>query len=415
MTELFRGQLLELGVSTALAFRLAQAGTVLLVVLLAWIANRVARRYLLRAIATLAQKTETGWDDILVRRRVFDRLAHLAPLMVFRAAAGSGLPLSENLIREVTGAAFYIIAVLVFFALLDAIVEIYEGYGVSRKAPIAGYLQGLKTLAVFLAAVFVIAALMQADPWTFLKGLGALAAVLLLIFKDTILGFVASVQITANDMIRIGDWIEMKEYGADGDVVEVGLTSVKVRNWDKTIATIPTYAMVSAAFRNWRGMEESGGRRIKRAIYLDMNCIKFCSKEMIERFAQFEHLRDYLDQRLPEVERHNRERDVDMEQLVNGRRLTNVGTFRAYLQAYLRAHPRIHRELTFLVRQLAPTANGLPIEIYVFSSDQNWANYEGIQADIMDHVLAVLPEFELRVYQAPSGADLAQLSLPATK
>jgi len=232
-----------------------------------------------------------------------------------------------------------------------------------------------------------------------------MTAVLLLIFRDAILGFVAGIQLTANNMVQTGDWISMPKYDADGDVVDVSLTTVKVQNWDKTITTIPTYALVSDSFKNWRGMSESGGRRIQRAVYIDMNTVRFCTPEMLKKFRRIQHISGYIDQKLEEIGAHNREHDVDDSVKVNGRRLTNIGTFRVYLQAYLRHHPKVNQEMTFLIRHLSPGENGLPVEVYIFSNDQVWANYEAIQADIFDHILAVIPEFGLRVFQNPSGYD----------
>jgi len=236
-----------------------------------------------------------------------------------------------------------------------------------------------------------------------------MTAVLMLIFKDSILGLVAGVQLSFNDMVRIGDWIEMPNFGADGDVMDITLNTVKVQNWDKTISTIPAYAMISNSFKNWRGMSESGGRRIKRSLSIDMNSIRFCTAEMIERFKKIQYITEYIEKKSIELESYNKEYNIDDSTLVNGRRLTNVGTFRAYIQAYLKNHPMIHKDMTFLVRQLKPTETGLPIEIYVFSTDQNWVNYEGIQADIFDHLLAILPAFDLRVHQTPTVDDVAAL------
>jgi miniconductance mechanosensitive channel len=228
----------------------------------------------------------------------------------------------------------------------------------------------------------------------------------MLVFKDTILGFVASVQLLRNDMVRRGDWIEVPKFGADGDVIDITVATVKVQNWDKTISMVPTYALISESFKNWRGMSESGGRRIKRAIHIDMNSIELCTPKMLDRFERMELITDYVRERRKEIDEHNRKHGVDSNEHVNGRHMTNVGTFRAYVVAYLKQNPKVRQDMTFIVRQLPPEATGLPIEIYVFSSDQVWANYEAIQADIFDHLLAVLPEFGLRVYQYPGGADL---------
>jgi miniconductance mechanosensitive channel len=229
------------------------------------------------------------------------------------------------------------------------------------------------------------------------------------VFKDPILGFAAGIQLSANKMVMIGDWVEMPKYDADGDVIEVGLTTVKVQNWDKTITMIPTYSLISESFKNWRGMQDSGGRRIKRSIHIDISSIRFCTGEMLERFAKIQYISDYIAEKKEEVAAHNQTHRVDTSILVNGRHLTNVGTFRAYVEAYLRHHPLINQEMTFLVRQLAPTEHGLPIEIYVFSRDKVWANYEAIQADIFDHLLAVVPEFDLQVFQNPTGSDFQGL------
>jgi miniconductance mechanosensitive channel len=232
-----------------------------------------------------------------------------------------------------------------------------------------------------------------------------MTAVIILVFKDTILGFLASIQLTSNDMVRIGDWVEMPKYGADGDVIDVSLHTVKIRNWDKTITTIPTYALISDSFKNWRGMQESGGRRIKRSMNLDMSSVKFCTPEMLDRYEKYGLIADYVKSRREEIEQWNQEHNVDGSELINGRNMTNIGTFRAYCIAYLKSHPKIRQDMTFLVRHLAPQENGLPIEIYVFSGDQVWANYESIMADIFDHLLAVVPWFELRVFQRPTGYD----------
>jgi miniconductance mechanosensitive channel len=255
----------------------------------------------------------------------------------------------------------------------------------------------------------VLSLVLGRNPFVLLTGLGAMTAVLMLIFKDAILGLVAGVQLSANRMVSLGDWIEMPKYGADGDVIDVALTTVKVQNWDKTITTIPTYALISESFKNWRGMSESGGRRIKRAVQIDIASIRFCDDDMLARYARIQHVSKYLADKQDELTRWNADHGVDASSAANGRRLTNVGTFRAYVVAYLRHHPLIHQDMTFLVRQLAPTAEGLPIEIYVFSRDQRWSYYEDLQADIFDHVLAVAREFDLRVFQRPAGSDFRQL------
>ena len=387
------------------------------VIVLSFLANLVAKRIILRVVTHVIRRTRNEWDNVFLERRVFERLSHLAPaLVIYWLAETAFLGLDSLVAFAQRGSQIYMIVVglLVIDGLLNALHDIYERFEVARRVPIKGFVQVVKIVVICLGAILILSTAIHKSPAVFLGGIGAMTAVVMLVFRDPILGFVAGIQLTANRMVRPGDWIEMPKYGADGDVLEVGLTTVKVQNWDKTITTIPTYALISDSFKNWRGMEESGGRRIKRAIYLDMTSVKFCDEAMLDRFRKFSLLAEYIEGKRSEVEAWNRERGVDDTELVNGRRLTNLGTFRAYLEQYLHNHPKIHQGMTFLVRQLAPTAHGLPMEIYVFSADQAWAHYEAIQADIFDHLLAVLPEFELRVFQAPSGADVTALaSAPA--
>jgi miniconductance mechanosensitive channel len=297
---------------------------------------------------------------------------------------------------------------LVLGSFLDAGVDVYHAMEISRNRPIKGFAQVVKIIAWVVLTVLIVAVFFEQSPFGLLGGLGALTAVLILVFKDSILGLVASFQITTADMVRIGDWIEVPQYGADGDVIDVSLHTVKVQNWDKTISTIPTYALISGTFKNWRGMSESGGRRIKRAVHIDMHSIRFCDAAMLQRFARFQYLKEYLDRKTAEIAAYNEQQHVDTSELINGRRLTNIGTFRAYLQEYLRRHPKVRTDMTLMVRQLPPSEHGLPIEIYVFSNDQVWTNYEAIQADIFDHILAVAPLFDLRVFQNPTGFDIRQ-------
>ena len=280
-----------------------------------------------------------------------------------------------------------------------------------QRKPIRPFIQVLVIVDYLVASIMAIGILIDKSPWHLFGLLGGLTAVTMLVFKDTILGFVAGIQLGANDMIREGDWIEMPKYGADGDVIEVTVNTVKVQNWDKTISTIPTYALISDSFKNWRGMSESAGRRIKRSIFIDMTTVRFSDDEMLAKFRKIEFLKEYVEKKQSEIEAANKKQKIDLSStVVNGRRQTNLGIFRAYLERYLHNHPKINKDLTFLVRHLQPTSQGLPIEIYVFSSDKVWANYEAIQADIFDHILAALPEFELRIFQEPTGADFAQLS-----
>jgi miniconductance mechanosensitive channel len=385
---------------------------VVVVAILCFVAHWITQRLIVGGTARIAKVSKTSWDDVLVERKVFSRLAQIAPAVVVYGAAWLVMADSSGLYPFIRSAVFVyltVVFVLTADAFLNAVHEIYRTGDKGQKVPIKGFIQVLKIVLYFAGGISVLSIVLQKSPFVFLGGLGAMTAVLMLVFKDSILGLVAGVQMATNDMVRPGDWIEMPAYGADGDVLEVSLTTVKVQNWDKTVSTIPTHAMVSNSFKNWRGMTEAEGRRIKRSISLDMNTIQFCSQEMLERFRKISVLKEYLESRQSEIEEHNKVLGVDASMVVNGRRMTNLGTFRAYVLAYLRSHPMIHQDMTLLVRQLAPSETGIPIEIYVFSTDKVWANYEAIQADIFDHLLAVIPEFGLRVFQNPSGRDFAAL------
>lgn len=389
----------------------AAATAVGLVVLavLAWLGNLVAKQVILRVVTLVVRHTEFKWDDTLLKAGVFTRLSHLAPAMVIDLVGPGILGESPEVLAGVDAAVeIYLVCIWlgVFFAILDAIHALAQQTGRAKRVPVKGFVQAVKLLATLIGVILVLATVLGKSPVYLLSGLGALTAVLLLVFRDAILGFVAGIMISVNEMVRIGDWIEMPKAGADGDVIDVSLTTVKVQNWDKTITTIPSYDLIAGSFRNWRGMYEAGGRRIKRAILIDMHSVRFADAAMIAHWGQIDLLRDYLEEKQREIDADNRRRGTDLSILGNGRRITNLGTFRAYCIAYLRAHPSIHQQLTFLVRQLAPNEHGLPLEIYVFANDTRWAEYESIQADIFDHLLAVIGEFQLRVFQQPSGGDV---------
>ena len=400
------------GLAADVASWSARALWALLVVLLSLLANFVVKQQFLRVLRSLIARTRTRWDDAVLERRVPQRLAHLAPALVIYLLAPLPLEGMEGVAAAVRDAMLIymiLVAALVLDAVLNAAQDIYHTLEFFPKMPVRGFVQLCRLGIYATGAIFAFSVLLDRSPVYLLSGLGALTAVLLLVFKDSILGFVAGVQLNANRMVAVGDWIEMPKYGADGDVLEVSLNTVKVQNWDKTITTIPTYALVSDSFKNWRGMQVSGGRRIKRAVHIDVNTVKFCTEEMLQRFARIQYISDYIERRKEEIGRYNSEQSVDLTSLVNGRRMTNLGSFRAYITAYLRNHPMVNQEMTFLVRQLSPQGQGLPIEIYVFCKDKVWANYEAIQADIFDHILAVVPEFDLKVFQHPSGADFQAL------
>lgn len=377
----------------------------------------ILKTVVLALVRKLTRKSSTTWDDALYHSRFFHKVLLLVPGVLLGFAAPFTLdefPGALNRVLQFTQIYLVFVSLLSVNAFLNAIYEIYQGFEVSKSKPIKGYLQVIKIVLFVFGTIIAISMLLGKSPVYLLGGLGAFSAILLLIFKDPILGLVGGIQLSANDMVRPGDWIVQQKSGADGVVTEISLTTVKVQNWDKTITTVPTYSLVSESFTNWRGMEESGGRRIKRSIFIDVNSVKFCSQEMIDRFRKINLISNYVEQKESELADYNKSNNVDNSVLVNGRRQTNLGVFRAYLMAYLRSNPNIRQDMTFLVRQLQPGESGIPMEIYVFSKVQEWARYEDIQSDIFDHVLAAVPEFELQVFQNPSGADFRKLGFPVS-
>lgn len=384
-----------------------EALDVLGVALLAVVSYFVTQRILIRIIHKLVAKTESDWDDRLVKARFFRRISQVVPALVIHALT----PLmftTEGLVEWTQRAAeLYMLAAVLATAnlLLTVSLEIYNTYDVARRFPIHVYIQGVKILLAAAAAIIAVSILTGQHPLILLSGLGAMTAILLLISRDSIQGLVAGVQLVSNDMVRVGDWIEMPQEGADGDVIAITLHTVKVQNWDKTISTIPTYKLVSESFKNWRGMEQARGRRIKRSIYIDISTVQFCDREMIDRLRQIELLRDYIDSKLEELSAHNDAASGAEKVPINGRQLTNLGLFRQYIVHYLRNHPKVNNGLTMIVRHLQPTEHGIPLQVYAFSSNTQWVPYEGIQSDIFDHLLACMPEFGLEAFQTPSGQD----------
>ncbi len=400
----------------------------------AWIADWIASRFLHRLLAKVTARTRSTWDDRIVEHKVIHRLAQVVPALVVLVGIGPALGISgaeaaeavdagadlepgaltlvafATFVRRVAAAWIAVAVVRAFAAFLDAVNDIYnESSPLSKSRPIKGYLQVVALIAYLAAGVVIISILAGRSPVFFLSGLGALAAVLMLVFRDTILSLVASVQIASNDMIRIGDWVSVPQANTDGDVIDIALHTVKIQNWDKTISTIPTHKFISESFKNWRGMSESGGRRIKRSLRLDMNTVRFLDEEQIEALSRRELLHEYMHDIRDRIAEYNAAKAAGNPGVIPEiRRLTNLGTFRVYVQKYLEAHPRTHKEMTILARQLAPGPEGVPIEVYCFSNDTAWAKFEGLQGDIFDHLIAVLPEFGLRAFQAPAGRDFAK-------
>jgi miniconductance mechanosensitive channel len=385
-----------------------------LIVLISVAIHLVLHRVVLAALQRRGQQSQRVWQQAITQYKLFQRVALLLQGVIISIQATLWLQSgSQTQAVIVTAAQVWILAftLLSLFSLLDTLLALLRQSPISNQLPLRGIFQGLKLVAAILIGIMIVSLLMGKSPLLLLSGLGAMTAVLMLVFKDPILGLVAGIQLSANDMLKIGDWLEMPKYGADGAVTDIGLTTVKVRNWDNTVTTIPTYALISDSFKNWRSMSESGGRRIKRSLNIDTGSVHFLSEEEQRRLQRNPLLHSYLDNKTQELSQHNQEIAIDLASPLNGRRLTNLGTLRAYLEAYLRAHPRIHQNMTLMVRQLAPTPEGLPLEIYAFTNTTVWAEYESIQADIFDHILAVIDEFGLRVHQTPTGNDLRGMLL----
>ncbi len=401
------------GMSPGWAAMLDDVVAIVLILIIALLADVICRHFILRAVAHLVKKTKATWDDVMFDHKVMVRFSRMVIPVVFYLLlplvyTDNNSPLLHFVLRVILAC-----LLLTFFSFVDAVLKaayvIYSDKEQFRNRPLKGLLQTLQVVLWFAGAIAVVAILVGKSPWALLTGLGASAAILMLVFKDSIMGFVSGVQLSANDMLKVGDWIKMPKYEADGVVTEVTLATVKVRNWDNTITTIPPYMLVSDSFQNWQAMRESGGRRIKRSINIDMTSVRFCTEEMLERYRRIDLLKPYLDRTEQELQQYNEEHGIDPTVPVNGRRQTNLGVFRAYLTAYLRSLPTVNQELHCMVRQLQPTDRGIPMELYFFSAIKDWVPYENVQSDVFDHVLAIIPEFDLRVFQSPSGYDMQEM------
>lgn len=391
---------------------LAMIVTLILIFVLGYLTYLAATRLIQPLLDRLVLKNKTGWNNQLLQRGVFRRLFILSPGITVLALSDAWLAPGDtaySLMRMAAHAWLLLTGLSALYALLDTFSDAYHQRPYASQMPLRGLLQAVKLTCFVVMAIILLSMLLGKSPALLVSGLGAMTAVLMLVFKDPIMGFVAGIQLSANRMLAVGDWLEMPKYQADGDVTEITLTTVKVRNWDKTITTIPTYALIADSFKNWRGMQETGGRRIKRSLFIDMQSVRFMNEDDLARLRKAQLIATYIDDKIDEVERFNQNHQIDPASPVNGRRLTNLGTFRAYLVAYIQAHPGIHKELISMVRQLQPTPEGLPLELYAFTNDTAWVNYENIQSDIFDHILAVIPEFGLRVFQTPAGNDMRSI------
>ncbi len=404
--------LLSIGIGEENAELLKTLIVITAILLLAWVANYVVKKILLVQVRRFLRKSEKSWNAIIIEKKLLRRIANFAPALIIYNTIPFALesyPEVIPAIHAIISSVMVLLGLLALDAFINVLHGIYNTFPMSREKNIKGFVQVLKIFIFFLGGIIILSIIIGRSPLVFFGGLGAMSAVLMLVFKDTILGFVAGIQASANNLVRVGDWIEMPSRNADGPVIDITVNTVKVQNWDKTISSFPAYALISESFINWRGMEESGGRRIKRSVYIDLKSVRFCSEEMLEKFKKIQILHDYIERKENELKEYNEKHGIDEEVLVNGRRQTNLGVFRQYITQYLRRHPKIHNDMTFLVRHLQPTERGVPIEIFVFSKEQAWPVYESLQADIFDHIFAVVPEFGLRVFQNPTGDDFRKL------
>jgi miniconductance mechanosensitive channel len=406
--------LMQAGMPDSASKIIADYSGFILVLAFSLIVFYIVKFITVRWIHRIAARSTSNWDDAFVARKVFKRLAYIVPALIIHTAAPYVIPdypITLGIVQVLIRVYMITVLVVVVNSVLNAANDIYNSYEISKTRPIKGFIQVARIAVIIIYIVVLITVLfLRGKGFGWIAGLGAFSAVLLLVFKDPILGFAGGIQLATNDMLRIGDWIEMPKYNADGVVTDITITTVKVQNWDKTITTIPTYFLVSDSYKNWRGMQESGARRIRRHILIDLNSIRFCTKEMLERFSRYEYVADYVQQTEADVVAYNASHNVNNEVLINGRRQTNIGVFRAYLTGYLKNNPNLHHDMSLMVRQLQPTESGLPMEIYAFSKEQDWETYEGIVSDIFDHVLAGIEFFDLKLFQNPSGADFQALS-----
>lgn len=417
--EIIQTWLIKFKLPENMAETLAVGLSLLLLILLVWLANFITKRFIKVVVDPFVKgSTSIKWDDELIEHGVIIRCSHIVPAAVVHFLTPLIFADYTKIVdasKVVVNTYLVIITLLIIDSVLNLLREVWDTLPVGKRFPSKSFFQAAKLIINLIGVIFILSALLGKSPLVFFSGLGAVTAILLLIFKDAILGLVAGFQLSINNMVMVGDWIEMPGRGADGDVIDVSLTTVKIQNWDKTITTIPTYALISDSFKNWRGMFQAGGRRIKRSINIDLRSIQFADEALLNRFEKIRVLQPYLKEKLEDIKKYNANVSNDLSELINGRRLTNIGTFRAYCVAYLRNHPQIQADdMTLLVRQLEPTKTGLPIQLYTFTKDTRWAYYEAIQADIFDHLFSILPEFNLRPFQEPSGADLDTVLNKAT-
>ncbi|KAA6336457.1 Miniconductance mechanosensitive channel YbdG [termite gut metagenome] len=410
--------LVSWGISPSFADNLDKIVAFALILGVAYLANVICHHIILKLIVKLTQKTKATWDDIIFDPKVMVHLARIvAPILIYILipVIFSDVPKTLCIIQRICQIAIVISFICFVNALFVAIYQVYTGKEEYRNRPLKGLLQTFQVILFLVGGIFVISILINKSPLMLFTGLGASAAIMMLVFKDSIMGVVSGIQLSANNMLRVGDWIAMPKYNADGIVREVTLNTVKVRNWDNSITTIPPYAFISDSFQNWRGMQESGGRRVKRSINIDMKSVKFCTPEMIVKYCKIHILKEYIEKTEEVIGAYNEKNSIDNSVLVNGRRQTNLGVFRAYLTDFIRNYPDVNHNLMYMIRHLDPTEKGLPVELYFFTNTTNWMLYESVQADVFDHVLAIIPEFDLNVFQDPTGTDFSNLAKTETR
>jgi len=409
--------LLKLGMSEYFATLTKSSIIVLIIILLSFLSYLITNKILFKIISRLVKRTKYTWDDIIFQQKVLKRVSQIVPAIIIYYFAKTGLidfPKAASVVQSAAYIYMIFVGMLIIDAFLNSLHDAYQTLSISKERPIKGYIQSIKIIIYAFGIIFILSVILGKSPGALFASLGAIAAILILVFKDTILGFVSGIQLSANQMVKPGDWITMPSKNADGTVLEITLNTVKVQNFDKTIVTIPTYALISESFQNWKGMEESGGRRIARSIFIDLKSVKFCDHEMLEKFKKIKQIQNYIIEKQIDIDQHNSKLEIDDNDKVSRRNLTNIGVFRKYMEIFLNNHPKIYGKdpnYTLIVRHLQPTENGLPIQVYAFSKDQDWGMYEQVQADIFDHIFAVVPEFELRVFQNPTGDDFKKISI----
>jgi len=410
ITDKFIEMLLQNGFEPSAANWIGELSMFILLLLFAYLSYMITRRVMQSVFIPLVKRTENQFDDLLIEHKFFNKLSYLVPAWILYALNDDtiSLPVFNNTIHTLLESFFVINVIIIVNSIISTLSDLYDRFEYAKDHPLKALFQVIKIVTWLIGALVLVGIVLNRDIDTLIVSLGAVSAILLIVFRDAILGLVGGFQLIFNKMLSIGDWMEMPKFGADGTVMEINLTTVKIQNWDKTIVTIPTYNLVTDSFKNWRGMAESGGRRIKRAIFIDMDSIRFLDDQLLNKLRKINVLSVYLEDKKSELEEYNSEFKTDPTSVVNGRRQTNIGVFRAYVKEYLHNRKDIRDDMTFLIRQLQPTAQGIPIEIYVFTTTIEWLKYESVQSDIFDHILAVIPEFDLRVFQLPNSSGFSK-------